>query len=61
MTSFYLEKVGRVFFFFFFFLIATHLHPGPACAHTPPTHPHPTRELRGLQFENHDGDARRLA
>ena len=60
MTSFYLEKVGLVFCFVFF-LIATHLHPDHACAHTPPTPRHPTRELRGLQFENHDGDARRLA
>ena len=60
MTSFYLEKVGFVLFCFVF-LIATHLHPGPACAHTPPTPRHPTRELRRLQFENHDGDARRLA
>ena len=59
MTSFYLEKVSRVLCFFF--LIATHLHPGHACAHTLPTHRHPTRELRGLQFENHDRDARRLA
>ena len=57
MTSLYLEKVGRVFFL----LLATHLHPGHACAHTPPTPRHPTRDLRGLQFENHDGDARRLA
>ena len=48
-------------FVLFFFLIATHLHLGHACAHTPPTPRHPTRELRGLQFENHDGDARRLA
>ena len=57
MTSFYLEKVGR------FFFIAIYLHPGHACANTPPspTPRHPTRELRGLQFEKHDGNSSRLA
>ena len=50
MTIFYKEKVGS------FFLMVDH-----ACHMLPPSRRHPSRELRRLQFENHDGDARRLA
>ena len=52
MTGFYLEKAV---FFVNGRSCMPHIPP-------PPLKPrHPTRELRGLQFENRDGDARRLA
>ena len=56
MTGFYLEKVGC-----FFFLMADHACHIPRPPPRPPNPRHPTRELRELPFENHDGDARRLA